>query len=65
MLRQYGVERVRAVLDRSRDTGIHNPAGFVRRALMENWVITSQRLSLRDHDPLRYIRGEYAAFIEH
>jgi hypothetical protein len=22
-------------------------------------------LDLRDHDPLRFIRGEYAAFIEH
>jgi len=27
------------VLERSRDTSIHNPAGFVRRALRENWVV--------------------------
>ena len=65
LLRQYGAERVRAVLDRSRDAGIHNPAGFVRRALAENWVVAAQRVDMRSDDPMRYVRGEYADFIHH
>jgi len=65
MLMQHGAERIREVLERSRDTGIHNPAGFVRRALLENWVVKPQRPSLLDHDPMRYVTGKYAAFIEH
>jgi hypothetical protein len=32
---------------------IHNPAGFIRRALVENWVVTPQRMELRSDDPLR------------
>ena len=65
MLTQHGVDRIREVLERSRDTGIHNPAGFVRRALLENWIVKPQRPSLLDHDPMRYVTGKYAAFIEH
>ena len=65
MLTQHSAERIREVLERSRDTGIHNPAGFVRRALLENWIVKPQRPSLLDHDPMRYVTGKYAAFIEH
>ena len=65
MLIQHGAERIREVLERSRDTSIHNPAGFVRRALLENWVVKPQRPSLLEHDPMRYVTGKYAAFIEH
>jgi hypothetical protein len=65
LLRQFGADRVRAVLDRSQDTGIHNPAGFVRRALLEDWAVTPQRVELRSDDPMRYVRGKFGDLIQH
>jgi hypothetical protein len=44
-----------------------NPAGYIIRALMEDWTFwsQSQKEDYAYDDGKRYITGKYAAFIQH
>ena len=57
------VQALSPLLSCADNTSLRNPAGFVIRALEENWMVGSGSRSVADSN--RYITGKYAAFIEH
>ena len=62
----HGIQRIREVLTYAESASLRNPAGFVIRALEENWSIRSrsQPASNNHLADNRYITGKYAAFIK-
>jgi hypothetical protein len=66
--REYDGQRLEDVLRYVETASLRNPAGFVIRALGENWAIAiNSPTVLNPEDPgsSRYTTGRYAAFIEH
>jgi hypothetical protein len=67
LIEKHGKKRVAEVAEYSQDQQCTNPAGYVIRALKENWIFWSkpEKDDYPYDDGKRYITGKYAAFIEH
>ena len=67
LLEQYGYKKVNVVVEHAQDQKCINPAGYVIRALKENWTFWSkpEKDDYAYDDGKRYITGKYAAFINH
>ncbi len=67
LIEKHGHKRVAEVVQHTKDQHRKNPAGYIIRALAENWTFWSK--SEKDNYPYddgkRYITGKYAAFIQH
>ena len=67
LIEKYGRKRIAEVVERTQEQKCTNPAGYVIRALKENWTFCSRRV--KDDYPcdngLKYITGKYAEFIQH
>ncbi len=67
LIEKHGHKRVAEVVQHTKDQHRKNPAGYIIRALAENWTFWSK--SEKDNYPYddgkRYITGKYAAFINH
>ena len=67
LILEYGTRRVRAVLAHARQQTIYNPAGFIIRALEQDWQIRESheyRINDELEDGMGYVRGKYAEFID-
>ena len=65
---EYGPERVRTVLERALKASAANPAGFIVRALEQGWQfadISRKPQGIAPSDPMAYVSGKYAAYINH
>lgn len=67
LIEQYGYSQVNAIVEHAKNAECPNPAGYVIRALNENWTFYATPEKNDDHheDGKRYITGKYAAFIMH
>lgn len=67
LIEKHSFRRVEEVIEHAKRTECHNPAGYVIRALNENWSFypTSENEHHSYDDGKRYITGKYAAFIMH
>jgi hypothetical protein len=66
-IEKYGRKRIAEVVEHAQEQKCTNPAGYVIRALKENWTFWSKPENDNypyDHGK-RYITGKYAAFINH
>ncbi len=67
-LENHGMHRLEEVLAHAEGRSLGNPAGFVIRALEENWAVSSgfrRTINREFMTANRYVTGKYAAFIEH
>ena len=67
LIEKHGHKRVAEVVQHTKDQDRKNPAGYIIRALAENWTFWSKPEKndyLYDYGK-RYITGKYAAFIHH
>ncbi len=67
LIEKHGHQRVTEVVEHAKDQECTNPAGYVIRALRENWTFWSKPTK-EDYacgDGRAYITGKYAAFINH
>jgi hypothetical protein len=67
LIEKFGYKRIDEVVKQSEDPRYTNPAGYIIRALENEWILTS-KVSQDDYSEnmgLKYITGEYAAFINH
>jgi hypothetical protein len=67
LIQEHGQNRVAEVVKHARDQECKNPAGYVIRALKENWTFWSkpEKDDYACGDGRAYITGKYAAFINH
>ena len=67
LIQKYGSERVLEVVNHTGDQNRNNPAGYVIRALADNWTFysTPEKEDYAWGDGSAYITGKYASFIEH
>jgi hypothetical protein len=67
LIQEYGTDRVRAILDHARTGHIHNPAGYLIRALEQDWKLEKPKnmtnITALLGDGRRYTQGQYAEFI--
>ncbi|MEP6984388.1 MAG: hypothetical protein ABI970_02240, partial [Chloroflexota bacterium] len=66
-IEKYGRKRIAEVVEHAQEQKCINPAGYVIRALKENWTFCSRRAKddyICDNG-LKYITGKYAEFIQH
>ncbi|MBA3868046.1 MAG: hypothetical protein H0X30_02735 [Anaerolineae bacterium] len=67
LIEKHGYKRVAEVVQHTKDQDRKNPAGYIIRALTENWTFWSK--SEKDDyaygNGESYITGKYAAFIQH
>jgi hypothetical protein len=67
LIREYGPERVRAILDHTQTSHVHNPAGYLIRALEQGWKLGKPdgmtNIMTMLGDGRRYAQGQYAEFI--
>jgi hypothetical protein len=63
LITQYGYERVREVCEQVEKQHLGNPAGYLIRALRENWQWKPSVTAHNTPDGKAYITGPYAAFI--
>ncbi len=67
LIEKYGHKRVAEVIQHTKDQDRKNPAGYIMRALGENWTFWSKPVK-DDYacgNGKAYITGKYAAFIQH
>ncbi|MBA3871463.1 MAG: hypothetical protein H0X30_20150 [Anaerolineae bacterium] len=66
-IEKYGRKRIAEVVEHAQEQKCTNPAGYVIRALKENWTFWSKpkKDDYAYDDGKRYITGKYAAFIKH
>ena len=67
LLKDYDCKQVEKVVEHAKNQNCTNPAGYIIRALKENWTFYSAR-EKEDYacgNGLAYITGKYAAFIQH
>jgi len=67
LIQKYGSERVLEVVNHAEDQNRKNPAGYVIRALADNWTLYSmpEKEDYGWGDGTAYITGKYASFVEH
>jgi hypothetical protein len=67
LIEKYGCTRIAEAVQHSKNQARTNPAGYVIRALEENWTFATKpaRDDYAEGNGLAYITGEYASFIEH
>jgi hypothetical protein len=67
LIQRFGAARVGEVLQaaRNRRYMIANPPGWVIQALEEGWEFGHRAHKNREKDPNRYLRGQYAEYINH
>lgn len=67
LVEKYGQQRVKTVIGQSKHQKCINPAGYIIRALKENWTFYSvhEKEDYASGNGLAYITGKYAAFIQH
>ncbi len=67
LIQKHGHNRVVEVVQHTKDQDRKNAAGYIIRALEENWIFWSK--SAKDDyvygNGQAYITGKYAAFIQH
>jgi len=67
LIEKYGHKRLTEVVQHTKDQDCKNPAGYIIRALGENWTFWSKPIK-DDYacgNGEAYITGKYAAFIQH
>ncbi|MEP6986769.1 MAG: hypothetical protein ABI970_14280, partial [Chloroflexota bacterium] len=67
LIEKHGHKRVAEVVQHTKDQDRKNPAGYIIRALGENWTFWSKPIK-DDYacgNGEAYITGKYAAFINH
>jgi hypothetical protein len=65
LILEYSTKRIQAVIAHARRQTVHNPAGFVIRALEQGWQIMDSRADRTTdelEDGMSYVRGKYAEF---
>jgi hypothetical protein len=67
LIEKHGQKRIAEVAEHAQDKKCINPAGYVIRALKENWTFWSkpEKDDYPYDDGKKYITGKYAAFIHH
>ena len=67
LFQKYGAERILEVVNHAEDQHRNNPAGYVIRALTDNWTFysTPEKEDYGWGNGSAYITGKYASFIEH
>ncbi len=67
LIEKYGHKRVAEVVQHTKNQNRKNPAGYIIRALAENWAFwpRPEKDDYPYDDGKRYITGKYAAFINH
>ncbi|MBA3868885.1 MAG: hypothetical protein H0X30_07015 [Anaerolineae bacterium] len=67
LIKEHGPSRVEDVIKHAKDQNCKNVAGYVIRALQENWTFVpkSEAENYAEGDGMAYITGKYAAFIQH
>ena len=67
LIEKHGNKRVAEVVKHAKDQECTNPAGYVIRALKENWTFWSKpaKDDYAFGNGEAYITGKYAAFINH
>ena len=67
LIEKHGQKRIAEVAKHARDQECKNPAGYVIRALKENWTfyVATEAEDYACGNGLAYISGKYAAFIQH
>ena len=67
LIEKYGRKRITEVAEHAQDQKCTNPAGYVIRALKENWIFWSkpEKDDYACGDGRAYITGKYTAFINH
>jgi len=67
LIEKHGVKRVAEVVKHAKDQKCTNPAGYIIRALTEQWIFWSkpEKEDYACGDGVTYITGKYAAFIQH
>ena len=67
LIEKHGHKRVAEVAEHAQDQTCTNPAGYVIRALKENWTFWSkpENDDYACGDGKAYITGKYATFINH
>jgi hypothetical protein len=67
LIQEHGPERVRALVNHTRTSHAHNPAGYLIRALEQGWKLEKQKnmtnIMTLLGDGRRYTQGQYAEFI--
>jgi hypothetical protein len=63
LCRQYGEQRLREVCDQMEGQRLTNPAGYLIRALRENWQWKGSAPVFDGFDGQAYVTGPYAAFM--
>lgn len=66
-IERHGQKRVADVLKYTKDRECNNPAGYIIRAIENNWTLRSEPIKeiFACRDGKSYITGKYAEFIEH
>jgi hypothetical protein len=65
---KYGIRRIQTVIAHVRHQTVHNPAGFIIRALEQDWQLMDSRADRTTEDledGMGYVRGKYADFIDY
>ena len=68
LVSQYDLERLSEVLEHAEKSPVSNPASFVVRALEQSWQFADVSCKSSDivpADPMAYVGGKYAAYINH
>ncbi len=67
LIEKHGHKRVAEVVQHTKDQDRKNPAGYIIRALAENWTFWSkpEKEDYACGNGMAYITGKYAAFINH
>ena len=67
LIQEHGHKRVTEVVEHAKDQECTNPAGYIIRALRENWTFWSkpEKEDYACGNGQAYITGKYAAFIHH
>jgi len=67
LIQHYGDQRLADVIKHTKTQTCTNPAGYLIRALKENWIVgsKSKKVDYAFGDGSTYITGKYAAFIHH
>jgi len=67
LIEKHGSKRVAEVVKHAKDQECTNPAGYVIRALKENWIFwfAPEKEDYACGNGHAYITGKYAAFIQH
>ncbi len=67
LIEKHGHKRVAEVIQHTKDQDRKNPAGYIIRALGEDWTFWSkpEKEDYASGDGRAYITGKYAAFINH